>query len=160
MTAAAAAPLLCVGPQALVCGGVLAALTLGALVYGMNSSSGDIDSASGAADNDLAGTDAQPCTGQCAEDCARLSQEIESQAMALQRRLEDMVLDQNDLYNTARGLADDMGSGTWQGHVNRYDYERGLLKTNIAFADSKGCPVSDFAREVADEGPPSRPGFN
>jgi hypothetical protein len=158
MTAAVMAPL-CVGPQALVCGGVLAALTLGALVYGMSSSSGDIDSASSAADNDLAGTDAQPCTGQCAEDCARLSQEIESQAAEVQGRLEDMVLDQHDLYNTARGLADNWGKGTWQGHIDFYEDRRADLKLKIALADSKRCPVSDWARQVANEGPPTRPGY-
>jgi hypothetical protein len=160
MTAAAAAPLLCVGPQALVCGGVLAALTVGALIYGMNSSSGDINSANGAADKDLAGTDAQPCTGQCAEDCARLIQQIEAQATEVQGRLEAMVLDQHDLYNTARGLADDWGKGSWQGHINFYEKERDILKSMIALADSKGCVVPQWVRDVANEGPPNRPGYN
>jgi hypothetical protein len=157
MTALAAAPLLCAGPQALVGGGVLAALTVGALVYGMSSSSGEIDSASGAADDDLAGTTTTPCTGEC--ECGPLSQQIESQAIVLQRRLDDMVLDQNDLYNTARGLADNWGSGTWQGHIDRFNDERNQLRGNIALADSKGCPVSDFAREIANESAPLKPGY-
>jgi hypothetical protein len=159
MTAAVAAPL-CIGPQALVCGGVLAALTVGALIYGMSSSSGDINSADGAADKDLAGTDAQPCTGQCAEDCARLIQQIEALAAEVEGRLEAMVLDEHDLYNTARGLADDWGKGSWQGHINFYEDRRKDLKLLIALADSKGCPVSDWARRVANESPPNRPGYN
>lgn len=157
MTAAVLAPL-CAGPQAVVCGGVLVVLTAGALIYGMSSSSGDINSADGAAGKDLAGTDAQPCTGQCAEDCVRLGQQIDAQAMVVQRRLEDMVIDEHDLYNTARGLADNWGKGTWQGHLNRYEVEREDLKAMIALADAKPCPVSAWAREVANESPPTRPG--
>lgn len=51
------------------------------------------------------------------------------------------------------------GSGSWQGHINFYEKQRMDLRALIALADSKGCPVSEWAREVANESPPNRPGY-
>ncbi len=98
-------------------------------------------------------------TGKCDPECPILSQQIESQAQLVQKRLEDMVIDKHDLYNTARTLADDWGKGSWEGHQSFYNIERDTLKGLIALADAKGCPVSLFAREVANETAPSQPGY-
>lgn len=65
MTAAAAAPLLCAGPQAAVCAGVLAAVTLGVAAHGVLTSSDDIGAADDAADQDLSSTNTTECTGDC-----------------------------------------------------------------------------------------------
>ncbi len=114
-----------------------------------------------------AGTDAAPiasspaATSECEncgkDDCGQLSAQIEDLALSLQFRLEDLMVDQHDLFNTAPTIADDTGPGSWEGHQNFYDEERRTLRTLIAQADAQGCPVSEFARETASETAPDRP---
>ncbi len=69
-------------------------------------SSGD-DAADNASEKAGSKTIAGTCTtGKCDPECPILSQQIENQAQFVQRRLEVMVIDQHDLYNTARTLVD------------------------------------------------------
>ncbi|MGJ8605990.1 MAG: hypothetical protein ACSHXH_17875 [Marivita sp.] len=126
---------------------------------GMLMTGDDTDNAGGTADGTLTDTGTTTCTGNC-DYCIRLSQQIDTQAMVVQQRLEDMVLDPNDLYNTARTPADNWGSGSWEGHQDRFDYEQEILGDMIASADAHGCYVSEFARAVASESAPSRPGYD
>lgn len=157
MNALAAAPV-CTGPHALPCLGVLAALTAGGLILGMSASSHDIDDADETPPGTLADGDTTDCVGQCSpEECARLGQEIESKATALSLRLEDMVLDPLDLYRRALRIKDNFGKGSWEGHKLRYNRDKEELTGLIAIADSKNCPVSDFARDAASEEPPDKP---
>lgn len=157
MTALAAAPI-CTGPQFLPCMGVLGALTLGAGILGMSASSDDIDNADETPPGTLTDGETTDCVGQCSPDeCAQLGQQIDAKAQEVQIRLEDMMEDQHDLYRIAPRLSDNFGRGTWEGHQIRYNREREELKTLIAVADANKCPVSDFAREVAEEEAPDRP---
>lgn len=144
------------GGRALVGG----AAALGAWAVGKSAMSAHDQSKNAASGAGAAGgtTTANCASGNCQSDkCRQLNQQIDSAANALQLRLEDLVEDQNDLYNTARGLDDDWGSGSWQGHINWYNKDRKDLKDLIAQADAIGCQVSPFAREIANEMPPQRP---
>ncbi len=177
MTAIAAAPLLCVGPQALVCGGVLAALTVGALIYGMNSSSSNIDSASGAADNDLAGTDATTCIGNCPPPpntpCGVLYAQIESTTAELAARRAAMLADRaisagglgmyelflRDPAATVpdpRGIRPNLGS--WIGHRNQILQKQSHLKGLLAQYKAAQCsPLPLGAETQANLPPPIKP---
>ena len=95
----------------------------------------------------------------CGDDCAALSMQIETLANSIQLRLEDLILDINDLFNTAPTIRDNFGSGSWEGHQNRMREDQDMLRSLIAQADAKGCPVSAFARAIAYESIPIKPGY-
>lgn len=60
--------------------------------------------------------------------CKQLTQEIESLALALQLRLENMIVDQHYLYDLAPNISDNWGDGSWEGHGNRFKNEQEDLK--------------------------------
>ena len=148
--AAAGGALLCTGPQAAGCVVVAGCVAAGIGAYALY--------------NWITSDDAPPqistpidttTSEQC--DCEQLSSQIDALAWSQKIRLEDMMTDQNDLYNTAPNIADNWGSGSWEGHKGRYNSEQNTLRSLIALADAKGCPVSPFARAIASESAPDKP---
>jgi RHS repeat-associated protein len=146
----AGAAWLCTGPQAAGCVVVAGCVVAGIGAYALY--------------NWIASDDAPPQistpidTTSCDYcDCEQLTSLIEALALDQQLRLEDMMVDTNDLYNTAPTVADNWGKGSWEGHQNRHDSGRKKLLGLIALADAKGCPVSAFARAVASDTAPKKP---
>ena len=72
MNTLAAAPL-CIGPQALVCGGVLLALTVGTVAVGVMMTSDGINNADRAADDDLDATGTTRACESCENPCEHLA---------------------------------------------------------------------------------------
>jgi RHS repeat-associated protein len=148
--AAAGGAVLCSGPQAVGCvvvaGCVVAGIGAYALYNWITS-----DDAPPQISTPIDPTTCEYC------DCEQLSSQIEALALSLQDRLERMMIDPLDLYNTAPTIADNFGKGSWEGHILRYNNEQNELRSLIALADAKGCPVSPFAREIASESAPDKP---
>ena len=63
-----------------------------------------------------------------------------------------MLIDEHGLF-----YAPHPDHGSWGGHVQKYLEVQSNLRVEIAFADGKGCPVSNEARMWSTEPPPTAP---
>lgn len=92
-------------------------------------------------------TDAADCN-----DCPSIEQRLDALANGLEMRYEQMMVDEHGLFYSPHP-----DYGSWEGHQQRYLREQGDLRFEIAFAESKGCRVSDYARYWSTEPPPAEP---
>jgi RHS repeat-associated protein len=86
------------------------------------------------------------------DDCDSITQSIESLAIDVERRYEAMLIDEHGLFDSPQS-----DYGSWDGHVQKYLSVQSELRTQIAIAKSKGCPVSVSAESWSVEPPPKRP---
>lgn len=153
-TLVAGAPLLAGGPPGWLAYGVLAVVTIGGAYVVSQSTSG----AESAANDHLSD---EPTTDVCATcpppECGPILAEIRRLTEEVRFRHDDLRFDRHGLFRSARRIRDAGPHGSWDGHIRRMLDDRSRLRTEIAFADAKGCPVDPDSRRVAELDAPTRP---
>ena len=82
--------------------------------------------------------------------CDEIRKEIEEWIAAMEKKYLEMQLDRNDLFVAA-------STGTWEGHVSRYNGMKIRLRKLVDMAAAKGCTVPPRAYEILARPAPAAP---
>lgn len=82
--------------------------------------------------------------------CEKIRKEIDDWMIAMEKKYLEMMLDRNGLYYAP-------STGTWDGHVSRYNGMKRRLQTLVDKAVSNGCVVPPRAYELLARPAPTRP---
>ena len=82
--------------------------------------------------------------------CEQIRKEINDWMIAMEKKYLEMVLDRNGLYTAP-------STGSWSGHVSRYNGMKRRLQTLVDRAVSNGCVVPPRAYELLARPAPTRP---
>ena len=82
--------------------------------------------------------------------CEKIRKEVDDWMVAMEKKYLEMILDRNGLYYAP-------STGTWDGHVSRYNGMKRRLQTLVDKAVSNGCVVPPRAYELLARPAPTRP---
>lgn len=93
--------------------------------------------------------------------CSRHNAYMNGQASIIELRYNELKVDKLFLYRDYFKISTPhpSGYGSWEGHVQRYKFEQGVLKNLIVSAFLDGCPETIKAREWKDKPAPSKPDY-
>ncbi|GEM_PF-7109000 len=93
--------------------------------------------------------------------CSRHNAYMNGQASIIELRYNELKVDKLFLYRDYFKISTPhpSGYGSWEGHVQRYKFEQGVLKNLIVSAFLDGCPETIKARDWKDKPAPSKPDY-
>jgi hypothetical protein len=159
-----AGALLCAGPQALVCGGVAAALITAGMVGAWWMSSSSVENADEQAGTQLdSGTAAATCaTGNCPPppECKDLNDKAKSKRDEIRKRIQELREDKRDLFKNHYYKSQAHPTyGSWIGHIEQLEGWQQGLRNILDKARNKNCPsAGDDVNKTATEPAPTQPG--
>lgn len=93
--------------------------------------------------------------------CSKHNAYMNGQASIIELRYNELKVDKLFLYRDYFKISTPhpSGYGSWEGHVQRYKFEQGILKNLIVSAFLDGCPETTKARDWKDKPAPSKPDY-
>jgi RHS repeat-associated protein len=113
----------------------------------------------------IVGIDWPSCTAKTSNECAELRQEIYEFMNLINEKIDDLLIDNCDLYNQAFDIVNPSlpgacGKTTWVGHQQQVrDLQQGL-RNRLEEAEKKGCPIPPGAWALATRPVPNQPRGN